>query len=67
MAMSCVTAAAAFDNKQFQNFVEDLIDPSADNNVTAFNYDLMSYIDKATPQFTAPTRSGSFSYGGGGW
>ena len=67
MAMSCVTAAAAFDNKQFQNFVEDLIDPSVDNNVTAFNYDLMSYIDKATPQFTAPTRSGSFSYGGGSW
>lgn len=64
MAMSCVTAAAAFNNKQFQNFVEDLIDPNIDNNIVSFNYDLMSYIDRATPQFSTPT-NGRFSYGGG--
>lgn len=51
MAMSCVTASAAYNNRQFQNFIEDLIDPSMDTNIAAFNYDLMSYIDNASQSF----------------
>lgn len=66
MAMSCVTAAAAFNNKQFQQFIEDLIDPSMDNNVQAFNYDIMSYMnDVRTVQPIA--RGKAISYGGNGW
>ena len=32
--------------------------------VSSLNYDLMSYIDRATPRFTTPN-TGKFSYGGG--
>lgn len=67
MAMSCVTAAAAFNNKQFQNFVEDLITPDNDTNIVSFDYDIMSYIDNATPHFSTPQSRSGFSYGGGGW
>lgn len=47
MCMSCITAAASFNNRQFQNFVEDLLTPDNDTTIS-FNYDLMSYINRAT-------------------